>query len=169
MCAERSRGFTFVELLIFVVVVGVGVAGIVSVLNITAQHSADPVYPKQALAIAEALMEEIQAKDFSPPASGNFTPTAPPTAAERANFDNVGDYDNYGLSSLTPVTLRAGIFDITGAAVAALAAYRVRVGVAAAGAVLNNVDATDMWVITISVTDPGGTVHTYTGYRLNYD
>lgn len=172
MCAERTcpraRGFTFVELLIFIVVVSVGIVGILSVLNITAQHSADPVYPKQALAIAEAMMEEIQAKDFAAPAVDDFAPSSPPTVAERQNFDNVADFNNYGAQSLAPVVLRAGIFDITGNAVAPLAGYRVLVSIAAAGADLNGIAAADMLVITIQVTDPGNTVHVFTGYRLNY-
>lgn len=171
MCADRARrsaaGFTFIELIIFIVVVGVGLVGILSVLNIAAQHSADPLQPKQALAIAEALMEEIQAKDFSPPV-GDFVPSAPPTPAERQNFDNVADFNNYGAVSLAPVVLTAGIADITGTPVPALAGYRVLVTVAAAGAALNGVPAADMLIITIEVTDPSNTVHVLTGYRLNY-
>jgi MSHA pilin protein MshD len=166
MSTERSpplqRGFTLIELIIFIVVVSVGVVGILSVLNITAQHSSDPVYPKQALAIAEALMEEIQAKDFTAPTTGNFTPSAPPTALERQNFDNVLDFNTYG-------TGLAGIFNISGNPVAGLANYNVLVNVAAAGAALNTIPAVDMWVITITVTDPGGSTNVFTGYRINYD
>ncbi len=167
MSTDRSgqplhRGFTLIELIVFIVVVSVGVVGVLSVLNITAQHSADPVYPKQALAIAEALMEEIQAKDFSVPASGHVAPSAPPTAVQRQNFDNVFDFNTYG-------TGLAGIFDISGNAVASLANYRVLVSVAAAGAALNGIPAADIWVITVTVTDPGGTAHAFTGYRIKYD
>lgn len=164
----RQRGFTLIELIIFIVVVSVGIVGILSVLNITAQHSADPVYPKQALAIAEALMEEIQAKDFSAPASNDFAPSNPPLLVERQNFDNVADFNNYGVQTL-PSTLWAGIYDITGAAIVSLSNYRVMVTVAPAGAALNLVPAADMWVITVTVTDPGNTTHTFTGYRLSYD
>ena len=158
----HQSGFTFIELIIFISVVSVGIVGALSVLNIATQHSADPVYPKQAKAIAEALMDEIQAKDFAAPADHDFTPASPPAAAERQNFDNVLDFNNYG-SGL------AGIFDVAGAAIPTLAAYRVLVTVAAAGAALNTVPAADMWVITITVTDPGGTAFVFTGYRLNYD
>lgn len=167
---RRARGFTFIELIFFIVVVGVGITGILSVLNVTAQRSADPVHPKQALAIAEALMEEIQAKDFADTDHPNdFTPSSPPTAAERQNFDNVMDFNNYGVVAVgPPAVLLAGIHDVLGNAVASLAGYRVRVEVAPAGADLNDVAAAHMWVITVSVTDPSGTVHVFTGYRLNY-
>lgn len=170
MCIDRrQRGFTIIELIIFIVVVSVGIVGILSALNVTAFHSADPVFPKQTQAIAEALMEEIQAKDFAAPATGDFVPSTPPTLAERQNFDNVADFNNYGAVSLAPVVLHAGIADLVGNAVAALADYRVRVTVAAAPANMNGITAADIWVITIAVTDPLGEVDTYTGYRLNYD
>lgn len=166
---QRVRGFTFIELIIFMVVVSVGIVGILSVLNITAQHSADPVYPKQALAIAEALMEEVQAKDFSPPPS-DFDPAAnPPALADRQSFDEVADFNNYGAVSLGPVVLHVGIFDITGTAIASLSGYRALVTIAAAGADLNDIVANEHRVITVTVTDPGGTAHTLTGYRLSYD
>lgn len=175
MCARRSgrrraRGFTFIELVFFIVVVGVGIAGILSVLNVTVQRSADPVHPKQALAIAEALMEEIQAKDFSPPASNDFAPSSPPGLAERQNFDDVDDFNNYGAASPgPPAVLHAGIADIRGNAVPSLDRYRVLVGVTPAAADLNGVPAADMRIVTVAVTDPGGTEHTLTGYRLKYD
>lgn len=173
MCAERRYdqfGFTIIELIIFIVVVSVGLTGILAVLNITAQHSSDPLYPKQALAIAEALMEEVQTKDFAVPAVGHTAPSTPPTVGERQNFDNVADFNNYGASSLAPTVLRAGIYDITGTAIAALANYRVLVTVAQplAAPGINAADIANVWVITVQVTDPGGTVYTFTGYRLNY-
>ncbi|HEX4943228.1 MAG TPA: prepilin-type N-terminal cleavage/methylation domain-containing protein, partial [Usitatibacteraceae bacterium] len=63
MCTEassrRQAGISLVELVMFIVVVGIGVAGILSVLNVTASRSADPLPVKQALAIAESLLEEV--------------------------------------------------------------------------------------------------------------
>jgi MSHA pilin protein MshD len=171
MCIERRRasGFTLIELIIFIVVVSVGLAGVLSVLNVTVMHSADPVRPKQSLAIAEALMEEIQLKDFTPPATGDFAPSAPPLVTERQNFDNVFDFNNYGASSLSPTVLRAGIFDISGTAIVSLSTYKVLVTIAnPASAPTGIAAAGDVWVITIQVTDPGGTVSTFTGYRINY-
>lgn len=61
----RERGLTFVELIMFIVIVSVGVAGILMVLNITTQYSADPQRRKQALAIAEALLEEVEGSRFT--------------------------------------------------------------------------------------------------------
>ena len=66
MTAFRSqRGMTLIELVMFVVIVAVGVAGILSVLNVTVMRSADPLVQKQAQALAEGLLEEIQTGYFA--------------------------------------------------------------------------------------------------------
>ena len=41
----------------FIVIVGIGLAGILGVINLTTRASADPLIQKQALAIAEAYLE----------------------------------------------------------------------------------------------------------------
>lgn len=61
----RHTGLTLIELVIFMVIVGVAAAGIMGVLNIGGSHSADPVRRKQALMIAEALMEEVLLARFT--------------------------------------------------------------------------------------------------------
>ncbi len=55
----RQKGISLIELIMFIVIVSVGIAGILSVMNVTTKASADPLLRKQALAIAESLLEEI--------------------------------------------------------------------------------------------------------------
>jgi MSHA pilin protein MshD len=62
---RRQSGITLIELIMFIVIVSVGVAGILSVLNVTVQHSSDPLVQKQAQALAEGLLEEIQTGYFA--------------------------------------------------------------------------------------------------------
>jgi len=62
---KRQAGLTLIELVIFMVIVGAAAAGIMGVLNIGGSHSADPVRRKQALMIAEALMEEVLQARFT--------------------------------------------------------------------------------------------------------
>ena len=62
---SRIRGLSLVELIVFIVVVGVGVAGVLAALNVATRGSADPMIQKQALAVAEALLEEVQLQPFT--------------------------------------------------------------------------------------------------------
>jgi MSHA pilin protein MshD len=67
-CSRQRRGqlgVTLVELVLFIVVVSVAVAGILQVLRLNAGASADPLRRKQALMIAEALMEEVQLAQYT--------------------------------------------------------------------------------------------------------
>ena len=57
---RRQAGLSLIELVMFIVIVGVAVAGVLSVMNVTTRHSADPMIRKQAQAIAESLLEEIE-------------------------------------------------------------------------------------------------------------
>lgn len=102
---RRMSGLSLIELVFFIVIVSVAIAGVLSVLNVTVKRSADPQLRKQALAIAEALLEEIEMAgmtycDIADPnvevaASGTCTiPEAvgpEPTNTSRP-YDNVNDY-----------------------------------------------------------------------------
>ena len=63
--SPRQCGMTFIELIMFIVIVSVGIAGILTVLNITVWRSSDPLVQKQAQALAEGLLEEIQTGYFA--------------------------------------------------------------------------------------------------------
>jgi MSHA pilin protein MshD len=65
MPTKRQAGLTLIELVIFMVIVGAAAAGVMGVLNMGASHSADPVRRKQALMVAEALMEEVLLARFT--------------------------------------------------------------------------------------------------------
>ena len=66
MCiSRRQRGLTLIELIVFVVIVSVALVGVMTVLNVTARSSADPMVRKQALAIAEAVLEEVMLQPFT--------------------------------------------------------------------------------------------------------
>src|SRR4030067_3352919 len=49
----------------FIVIVSVALAGILRVMNVTTRGSADPLIHKQALAIAESLLEEVELMPFT--------------------------------------------------------------------------------------------------------
>jgi len=65
MTSKVQRGSTLIELLFFIVVVSVGVVGILSVMNTTVRFSAEPMARKQAMVLAESILEEIVQKDYA--------------------------------------------------------------------------------------------------------
>ena len=65
LLSRSQAGLSLVELIMFIVIVSVGVAGILTVLNLTVQKSADPQIRRQMFAAAEALLEEVELKPFT--------------------------------------------------------------------------------------------------------
>lgn len=61
----RQAGLTLIELIVVIVVISVAVVGVLSVMSFAAERNADPVQHKQALLIAEALVEEVALARFT--------------------------------------------------------------------------------------------------------
>lgn len=170
-----QRGLSLVELVMFIIIVGVGVAGLLLVFSVTTKASADPLIQKQMLAIAEALMEEVQAKPFTycDPDDANAPTAANPAACTTAEaigpegetrvnvttpFDNVNDYG--AALSISPVS------DITGIPIGGLGAYAATIAVA--GSALGGIAVAESLLITVTVTGPGNNSLVLQGYRTRY-
>eukprot|EP01114_Cavostelium_apophysatum_P006555 TRINITY_DN17925_c0_g1_i1.p1 TRINITY_DN17925_c0_g1~~TRINITY_DN17925_c0_g1_i1.p1 ORF type:complete len:195 (-),score=57.20 TRINITY_DN17925_c0_g1_i1:9-593(-) len=63
--AKEQGGLTLIEMILFIVIIGVALAAIVGVLVMTTKGSADPLRRKQALMIAEGLLEEVELARFT--------------------------------------------------------------------------------------------------------
>lgn len=187
--AARCRGFTLVELVVFISIISVGIAGILGVMNYMTRASANPLAQKQALAIAEAYLEEILAMPFTycDPDDLNAA-TAQSTAAVNpadptvcaATLEGIGAEGETRGSTTTPYdnvndynSLAAGVpANVDGSAIGGLADYTVSVGVAAAA--LATVAATDgngrpqSLRVTVTVNGPGGVTVVLDGYRTRY-
>ncbi len=190
MSRAEQRGISLVELVVFIVIVGVAVIGVVGALGLSTRSSADPMVQKQALAIAEAFMEEVQLQPFTycdpdDPNAASATSAADCTggvggnndegklplgpepgesriAGSAAPFDNVSDYNGYDSNVV------GGIRDVTGAVIAGLTAYRAQVTVTQQA--LGAIPASDALLVEVRVDGPPGTdifvlLH---GYRVRY-
>ncbi|HKO88807.1 MAG TPA: prepilin-type N-terminal cleavage/methylation domain-containing protein [Burkholderiales bacterium] len=146
MCINRrsSAGFTLVELVLLIVVFSIGLAGILIVINTSVARSADPVLRKQAMAVAESMMEEVT---LMPMAVG-------PGTGARINFDDVNDYNGFATS---------GIYTINNVAVAGLELYNLNVAVAPA-----NMGGAAGSMITVTVTGPMGTSYALQSFKSPY-
>lgn len=159
MCAKPSsamkqRGVSLIELILFIVIISIAVAGILLVMTNVTGHSADALVRKQSLAIAESLLEEIELQGVS-----GVNAATGSANANRTTFDNVFNYNGYSTTN--------GILDFaTNAPVANLTAYNVTppVSVAYTTAPWGGIPAGSAVVITVSVTGPGGRID-LSGYR----
>lgn len=177
MSTIDERGLSLIELLVFIVVVGIAVTGVLSVYSLNTRASADPMVRKQALAIAESLLEEVLAKPYTycDPDDANAetaanaagcatTPEATgPEAGETryANvtpFDNVNDYDGFSM---------AGIDDLQGNPVAGLGGYAASVRVQPAAA-FNGIPAGEAVLVTVTVAAPASQGVSLSGYRTRH-
>jgi MSHA pilin protein MshD len=87
---SNARGVTLVELIISMVIISIALAGVLSVMNFTTGRSADPMIQHQAIAIAEAYMEEILLQGYDDP-DGIGSDESSET---RKTFDDVDDYNS---------------------------------------------------------------------------
>lgn len=176
----RQRGVSLIELIMFITIVSIAVAGILLVMNTTAKSSADPLIEKQALEIAESLLEEVTAMPFTfcdPDDASAVTATSPagctivenigPEPGEvrtdptntKPLFDNVNDYHGFSMSGVA-------ITDVTGSPIVGVEGYTANITVA--NAPLNNVAAAESLLITVNVVRAGGYSVTLEGYRTRF-
>jgi len=178
-----ERGLSLIELLVFIMVVGIAVTGVVSVFSLNARTSADPMVRKQALAVAEALLEEVLAKPYTycDPDDANVEtaqnalvgPLGCATTPEGMGrevaqnelrdgnltpFDNVNDYDGF---TMTPIA------DLGGNDVG-LNGYAATVRVQHPAVPLNGIPAGETLLVTVTVTAPGNLGVSLSGYRTRY-
>jgi len=175
-----QAGVTLIELVVFIVIVGISVAGVLLAIDRTALYSSSPLLTKQALAIAESLLEEIELMPYTycdPDDAQVTTATSAvigvagcatlveamgPEAGESRTsltlpFDNVNDYNGFSMSPIR---------DINNTLIGGLSAYSASVTVA--NAALGVIPAANSLLITVTVTGPQGTRVVLQGYRTQY-
>lgn len=152
-------GISLIELVLFIVIVSATLAGTLLVMDTTEKGSVNPLIHKQTLAIAEALLEEIELQNFSNPIGG-FTGAA--IQANRASFDDILDYNGF---------TTVGVYPADGSAtpVTGLTAYNVSVVVTTPlTAAWGSVPADQAAQIVVTVTAPNGETLNALGYRIAY-
>lgn len=173
----RCRGASLIEVIVFIVIIGIAVGGVMMMFANTTRASADPLIRKQALAIAESLLEEIRLMPFTfcDPDDANATTATSaagcastpeamgPEAGETrysatTPFDNVNDYNGF--------TMAGGILDITGTAIAGLGAYNAAIAVTPLA--FGGIAASEAQQITVTVTGPGNITVTLDTIRTRH-
>ena len=154
-----SLGFSLIEAVLFMVVVGVALVVVLKAFEVANLGSADPVLRRQSLAIAQSLLEEIGLKAYSNPVGGYVSHCGSHDAiacntATRNRFDDVMDYDGFSMK---------GIYDVAGDPVTGLSGYLASVAVTSA-----TLGAAPAYRFSVTVTDPSGHALALDGYRADY-
>lgn len=156
---HRQRGASLVELILFIVIISIALAGILLVMNNVTGRSADTLIRKQALAVAESLLEEVALQDFI---SASGVTNAVTQANRTTEYHIVNDYAGFNM----PV----GITDVNGNIVQGLGSYTatVAVGGMALGTGAATIVAGSAVQITVTVRDPQNNPVQVSGYRTAY-
>ncbi|MCS3904487.1 MSHA pilin protein MshD [Methylohalomonas lacus] len=167
----RQVGFTLIELIVALVVLGVGVSGFLLLINQATRDSVDPLIRNQANAVAQSYLEEILLQSFCDPDNGMDCPTdctSSPCSSNcggndpgRANYDDVFDY-----AGLNQAPRDRNDSPITG-----LGDYTVSVGIQDNGVGLAGLNGSSCQVVRVdvNVAHPvlSGPV-TLSGFKVNY-
>lgn len=162
----RHGGFTLIEMIVFIIVVGVASAGLFSALNQHTVSSVNPIYQVRALELAQSHLDmafgkrydEVSPNGGVPPCnsltgvactgSGSLGPDA--GEASETDYDDVDDYQGYSPS------LPAGY-----------AGFTLNMTVAYRGGDLG-LAASAAKYVTVTVTPPVGEPVVLGGYRGNF-
>ena len=151
MRGSRQRGVTLVELVATITIVAIAATAVLGAISLILTRGADAMARQQAVAVAEAYLEEILLQPVAQPTGGG-TPTT------RATYNDIDQYNGI---------VDVGALDQFGNPITNLSGYTVRVAVAQTSA-LSGVPAASARRIDVTVTAPTGISVMLTGYRTNY-
>jgi MSHA pilin protein MshD len=186
-----QRGISLIELIMFIVIVSVALTGILTVMNLVTRSSADPLIHKQALAIAESLLEEVELMPFTfcdPDDSNAASAVAATDCTGGAGGPNdesavigpegagsVGgaegryiggpQFDNVSDYNAFPFVPGA-VVDINLSP--APPGYTAAIAIAPPAVALGTVPIAETLLITVTVTGPDGIPVVLNGYRTRY-
>ncbi len=190
----NQAGLSMIELIVFIVIIGVAVSGVVTTLAYTNARSADPLQRKQAMLIAESLLDEIALAHMTfchpddPAAETALSAAECTTIVEKVGaagaarpYFNINDYVSAfnTPTSMTPGDTSGKITDVLGGLqhggkytafvtikpYASLGPAGDKINGAASGAV--NPADTDLLHISVAVTYGGGKI-VLDRYRTRY-
>ena len=142
---QFQKGVSLIEMIVFIIVVGIASSALFAVYNYSLIHNTDPLIQVRALELAQAKLDEVLALkyDANTPTGGIpacDTPTG--VACNNSPDANVNDVDDFHGTSDTPYT-----------------GYARSVTVVAAN---------DLKLITVSVVAPKGFTITLAAFKANF-
>lgn len=187
-----QSGVTLIELIVFMVIVSISLAGVLKALEVANRDSVDPLVRKQLFSIAESLLQEIEQQPFTfcdlndanastatsaaacsvSQNKGGAALTSPsPSLESRYStsnpFDNVADYGGFSMpgGGCTGICLPGNNTPI-----AALTGYAASVAITRVGGTtpFTAIPLDAALKIVVTVTGPANASVSLTGYRVRY-
>ena len=173
----NTNGFTLIEMVVLIVVLGVGLTGVTLVINQTVTQAPQALVQTRAVELAQTYLDEILQKRYDQTTgqggiprcdssdnlavacSGSLGPDTIPPLEIRGSYNDVDDYN--GVNDQPPV-------GATGTALPNYPGYRVQVSVSYAGNELGYANNRAAKRITVNVTTPLGNVIPVSAYRVNF-
>lgn len=143
MIRRAASGFTLIELVVAITLIGICSATILGFMSTMASRNAAVLLDQQSTNIAEAYLQEALSKSFT---------------AQAGSRNDVADYsftDN-------------GARDSQGNAVAGLGNYQINIAAAPAAFGTITQASGECYQITVTVTDPFGNSLSLVGYRTSH-
>jgi len=172
--ARRQSGFSLIETILVIVLLGVAVAGMAAMFLNNVSKSHEPYLRQRALAVANAFMDEILRKrwDDNSPLGGGCVNTGTALCASgpapagigneeaaRADWDDIDDFN--AISNQSPPQ------DSSGSDMPGYEGFTVSVTVSQPGA-WNGVPAADVKRIEVQVTSNNGETISLSAWRVNF-
>lgn len=157
---KQNTGATLLEVIIFLVIIGVAIAATMNIFTQNLLSNTDPLIRVRALELAQAQLDEILARKFDEntptggvPACNSSSGAACLGIVADSDFDDVGDFHNFSDSSIS--------------------GYQIAVSVTEAGTQLG-LSNDQARLVTVSVTTPpmaglpSGDSVTLSAYKVNF-
>src|SRR5215813_2690402 len=102
---KTERGETQVEVVLFIVIIATALTAVLGTLSLTVGRSADPLVARQALAIAESMLQEVMSQPYTANDLDGGPDAIGPEAGETrfsstSPFDHVDDYNGYSMNGI---------------------------------------------------------------------
>lgn len=172
---RTSKGFTLVEVVISIVALSIALAVVVSFITPTEEQSADQIHQVKAAELAQAILDDIEARAFDHNSDmsggrdrcneagqpdctleGDFGPEAGENS--RSDYNDVDDFHGYNQL----------VNSLDGALDSTYSSFVINVNVTYDGIQLGLAQNNLAKRITVTVTTPLGTNIAVTRYRTNF-
>lgn len=152
-----NHGFTLIETVLFIVIVGIAISAVALQVSVNVQHSADPLLRQKGIAILQKYLNQMQAvrwDETTPLGGGSATAQSAPglDAGETCVLTQLDDFDDF--DCFNNANLGEG--------------FSIDINVTNGTAAWGSVPAAEHKMAVITVANPIAESLSATVYRANY-